>query len=86
MVVNPEGLKHFPDNTPNSVASNQWHHVVACFDGTTKHVWVDGREVASAEAGLAFRPGLAPLRIGAAAGRCRRGVSRRRHRHARDLR
>ena len=65
MVVNPQGLKHFPDNTPSSVASNQWHHVVACYDGKTKQVWVDGREVASAETGVAFRPGSAPLRIGA---------------------
>ena len=66
MVVNPEGLKHFPDNTPSSVASNQWHHVVARYDGNLKLVWVDGRQVSSAEAGVAFRPGSAPLRIGAA--------------------
>ena len=66
MVVNPQGLKHFPDNTPSSVASNQWHHVVARYDGKRKQVWVDGREVASTETGVVFRPGSASLRIGAA--------------------
>ncbi len=66
MVVNPEGLKHFPDNTPSSVASNQWRHVVARYDGKRKQVWVDGREVASTETGVVFRPGSAALRMGAA--------------------
>jgi N,N-dimethylformamidase len=66
MEVNPEGLKHFPDNTPSSVASNRWHHVVARFDGAAKSVWVDGREVATWPVSIAVRPGTAALRIGAA--------------------
>ena len=64
--VNPEGLKHFPDNTPSSVASNRWHHVVARFDGDAKSVWVDGREVAAWPVSIAVKPGPAALRIGAA--------------------
>ena len=66
MVVNPEGLKHFPDNTPSSVLSNQWHHVVARFDGIDKQVWVDGREVARWASAGPLRPGNAALWIGAA--------------------
>ena len=56
MEVNPQGLKTFPDNTPSSVLSNHWHHVVARFDGAVKQVWVDGRQVAALEA---FRSGAA---------------------------
>jgi len=66
MVVNPEGLKHFPDNTPSSVLSNQWHHVIARFDGVDKQIWVDGREVARWAYAGPVRPGVAALRIGAA--------------------
>lgn len=66
MVINPEGLKHFPDNTPSSVLSNQWHHVVAVFDGSHKHIWVDGQEVARWAWSGPMKPGSAPLRIGAA--------------------
>jgi hypothetical protein len=65
MVVNPDGLKHFPDNTPSSVRSNKWHHVVATFDGAQKRVWVDGREVAAWKHSGPVRPGSSPLRIGA---------------------
>ena len=67
MEVNPQGLKTFPDNTPSSVLSNHWHHVVARFDGQVKQVWVDGR--AGRRAGripVARGPGAASLRIGAA--------------------
>ena len=66
MTVNPLGLKSFPDNTPSSVFSNQWHHVAAIFDGQYKQVWVDGKEIASWNQSSSFRPGVAPLRIGAA--------------------
>jgi hypothetical protein len=66
MKVNPLGLKTFPDNTPSSVQSNQWHHLVARFDGATKQIWVDGREIASWKREGSLRPGNAPLRIGAA--------------------
>jgi N,N-dimethylformamidase len=66
MEVNPQGLKTFPDNTPSSVLSNHWHHVVARFDGRVKQVWVDGREVASWTYTGILRPGAAALRIGAA--------------------
>jgi hypothetical protein len=66
MVVNPEGLKHYPDNTPSSVLSNQWHHVVARFDGIDKQIWVDGREVARWAYTGPARPGVAAIRIGAA--------------------
>ncbi|MDR3635348.1 MAG: LamG domain-containing protein [Isosphaeraceae bacterium] len=66
MEVNPQGLKHFPDNTPSSVTSNQWHHVVARFDGASRQIWVDGREVAQNAFSGVCRPGGAPLRIGAA--------------------
>lgn len=64
--INPEGLKTFPDNTPSSVLSNDWHHVVAQYDGMSKQIWLDGKEVGRwAQAGT-VRPGAAPLRIGAA--------------------
>jgi hypothetical protein len=66
MKVNPEGLKHFPDNTPSSVLSNGWHHVIALFDRGHKQVWVDGREVGSWKYSGPLRPGAAALRIGAA--------------------
>ncbi len=66
MQVNPEGLKHFPDNTPSSVLSNQWHHVVATFDGTAKQIWVDGQKVASWDYSGVLKSGPASLRIGAA--------------------
>jgi N,N-dimethylformamidase len=66
MEVNPQGLKSFPDNTPSSVLSNAWHHVVARFDGAVKQVWVDGREVGSWTYSGPVRPGSANLRIGAA--------------------
>ena len=66
MTVNPEGLKAFPDNTPSSVLSNEWHHIVAQYDGSTKQLWVDGKEVARWDVKGSVRPGPAPLRIGAA--------------------
>jgi len=66
MQINPEGLKHFPDNTPSSVLSNQWHHVVAVFDGASKQIWVDGRQVSTWNSAVSLRPGTASLRIGAA--------------------
>jgi hypothetical protein len=66
MEVNPKGLKTFPDNTPSSVLSNRWHHVVARFDGTNKEIWVDGRRVAGWTHSGAVRPGDVALRIGAA--------------------
>ncbi len=66
MEVNPQGLKTFPDNTPSSVLSNRWHHVVARFDGTHKEIWVDGRRVAGWTHTGPVRPGEAALRIGAA--------------------
>ena len=72
MVIDPEGLKHFPDNTPSSVLANEWHHVVARYDGRAKQVWVDGRKVAEGESAVAFRPGDAALRIGGAG---RKGVT-----------
>ncbi len=65
MEVNPQGLKHFPDNTPSSVLSNQWHHVIARFDGASKQIWVDGREVATWQHSGPTRPGAAALRVGA---------------------
>lgn len=66
MVVNPEGLKHFPDNTPSSVLSNRWHHVIATFDGKSKQVWVDGKEVGHWNYSGPVRSGSSPLRIGGA--------------------
>ncbi len=66
MVINPEGLKHFPDNTPSSVLSNRWHHVVARYSGDIKQIWIDGRQVASAKHVGPVRAGKAPLRIGGA--------------------
>ena len=65
MEINPQGLKHFPDNTPSSVLSNRWHHVIARFDGALKQIWVDGREVAAWQYSGPTRPGAAPLRVGA---------------------
>ena len=66
MEVNPQGLKHFPDNTPSSVLSNQWHHVIARFDGVAKQIWVDGREIGTWTWSGPVRAGAAALRIGAA--------------------
>lgn len=66
MQINPEGLKTFPDNAPSSVLSNQWHHIVATFDGTEKRVYVDGKEVGRWKHTGPVRAGAAPLRIGAA--------------------
>jgi len=66
MQINPRGLTIAPDNTPSSVLSNQWHHVVARYDGSSKQVWVDAREVASWPHEGTVRPGEAPLRLGAA--------------------
>ncbi|WP_373652148.1 N,N-dimethylformamidase beta subunit family domain-containing protein [Schlesneria sp. DSM 10557] len=65
MVINPEGLKSYPDNTPSSVLENKWHHVVAQYDGKTKQVWVDGVKVSEWQHSGPFRPGTAPLRVGA---------------------
>jgi hypothetical protein len=65
MVINPQGLRVQSDNTPSSVLSNQWHHVVACYGGGSKQVWVDGGRVGSWSASGMIRPGDAPLRIGA---------------------
>jgi N,N-dimethylformamidase len=66
MAVNPAGLTQRGDNTPSSVGSNQWHYVVAQFGGTSTQLWVDGHEAAGGEFSGVFRPGDAPLRIGAA--------------------
>ena len=66
MQINPQGLKISADNTPSSVLSNKWHHVVARFDGSSKQVWVDARRVAAWPHEGTVRPGGAPLRIGAA--------------------
>ncbi len=65
MQINPEGLKTYPDNTPSSVLNNQWHHVVAQYDGRSKKIWVDGQEVGRWTFSGPWRPGTAPLRIGA---------------------
>jgi hypothetical protein len=72
MEDNPQGLKTVPDNTPSSVRSNRWHHVVARFDGTLDQIWIDGRLVSSRQHQGAVRPGGARLRIGASG---REGVS-----------
>jgi Concanavalin A-like lectin/glucanases superfamily len=66
MEVNPQGLLHFPDNTPSSVLSNRWHHVIGRYDGAFKQIWVDWRVVASWPYTGPVRPGAAALRIGAA--------------------
>jgi hypothetical protein len=66
MEVNPQGLKTFPDNTPSSVLTNQWHHVVLRFDGAIAQVWVDGRPGDEWIVPNPVRPGEAALRIGAA--------------------
>jgi N,N-dimethylformamidase len=65
MKINPQGLRIQSDNTPSSVLFHQWHHVVACYGGDSKQVWVDGERVASWSASGLIRPGDAPLRIGA---------------------
>ncbi len=66
MEVNPQGLKTFPDNTPSSVLSNRWHHLVVRSDGAVKEIWVDGRKAAGWTFTGAVRPGEAALRIGSA--------------------
>ena len=83
-----KGSKHFPDNTPSSVLSNQWHHVVARFDGDVEAgLGRRPRRWPSGSTSGPMRPGDAPLRIGAAGQRrTGRRLPRRRHRHAGDLR
>lgn len=66
MEVNLEGLKSFPDNTPSSVLSNEWHHIVAQCDGRSKQLWIDGIQVGIWEHKGGIKPSTAPLRIGAA--------------------
>ncbi|HEY4308944.1 MAG TPA: LamG domain-containing protein [Pirellulales bacterium] len=65
MQINPEGLKSFPDNTPSSVLSNEWHHVVAVFDGREASIFIDSHEVGRWRHEGPVRAGTAPLRIGA---------------------
>ena len=65
MKVNPQGLKISADNTPSSVLSNQWHHVVAKTGGESKQIWLDGRLVSDWKHAGPIRAGAAPLRVGA---------------------
>lgn len=55
------GVRLFtPDNT---VVLQQWQHVVATYDGTTKRLYVDGVELAAADA-PSLRYDARPIRIG----------------------
>ena len=56
MTINPQGLKIQSDNTPSSVLSDEWHHVVATFGGDSEQLWVDGQKVASWQATGPIRP------------------------------
>ncbi len=50
---------------PGVVRPGVWQHVVAAWDGRTKTVWVDGREVGRWDFAGPFRTGRHPLRLGA---------------------
>lgn len=47
---NATGTAHEID--ANNIALNKWHHIVATFDGTTKRLWVDEVQIASASPGV----------------------------------
>lgn len=49
------------------LAARTWQHVAASFDGGTVTLFIDGRAVGAWARQAPVRPGLAPLRLGAAA-------------------
>ena len=58
----PAQLHHTAENT---LQRNQWHHVVARWDGQEKTVWVDGKQIAAWPFTGSVRAGDSPLRLGA---------------------
>ncbi|MEK6246624.1 MAG: LamG domain-containing protein, partial [Planctomycetales bacterium] len=58
----PDQLHHTPEGT---LKRAKWHHVVACWDGKEKSVWVDGERVASWPFSGKVLPGTSPIRLGA---------------------
>lgn len=52
---------------PGAVKRNRWHHVVATWDGKTKRVFVDAKDIAAWPFAGPLRPGPHPLRLGAMA-------------------
>lgn len=50
---------------PGQVRRGQWHHLAGTWDGVTKRLWVDGRNIAEWPFRGPLRPGPHPIRIGA---------------------
>jgi sugar lactone lactonase YvrE len=59
-VYRPEGALFGP-----VLAQDRWQHVVGTWDGKIKSLWIDGRLAAQQEFEGPFRPGTAPLWLGA---------------------
>ncbi|MEC8942490.1 MAG: LamG-like jellyroll fold domain-containing protein, partial [Verrucomicrobiota bacterium] len=55
----------FHQTEPGLIKAQQWHHLVGCWDGKTKRVYVDGKLVAEFPFAGTVRPGETALRIGA---------------------
>ena len=54
---------------PRSVTANEWHEIVATYDGTTMRLYVDRRLATSAKSGAQFTDQVTPVIIGAEFGR-----------------
>ncbi|MFP6874929.1 MAG: PVC-type heme-binding CxxCH protein, partial [Verrucomicrobiales bacterium] len=55
----------FHQTQPGLIKVQQWHHLVACWDGKKKRVYVDGKLAAEFRFAGTVRPGETALRIGA---------------------
>ncbi len=55
----------FHQTQPGLIKVQRWHHLVGCWDGKKKRVYVDGKLVAEFPFSGAVRPGETALRIGA---------------------
>jgi len=55
----------FHQTEPGLIKAQQWHHLVGCWDGKKKRVYVDGKLVAEFPFAGTVRPGETALRIGA---------------------
>lgn len=55
----------FHQTQPGLIKAQQWHHLVACWDGRKKRIYVDGKLAAEFPFAGTVRPGETALRIGA---------------------
>ena len=55
----------FQQTKPGLIKAQRWHHLVGCWDGKKKRVYVDGRLAAEIPFAGMVRPGATALRIGA---------------------